>query len=97
MMGYTYVWKNDIKGFPSVNRKTIGIVIEIHKFLQLRQDTILGWHKEQRLWRGSKQKNRINANIDQSSHPTWPLALYIIITFYPKRPKNVYSVLVLNF
>ena len=28
--------------FTSVNRKTIGVVMEIHKFLHLRQETITG-------------------------------------------------------
>ena len=42
MTGYTYMWENDMKGLPSVNRQTIGVIMEIHKFLHLRQETMMG-------------------------------------------------------
>ena len=77
MMGYTNVWKNDMKGLPSVNRKTRGVVMEIHKFLHLKQETITGWHKKQMYvtWQLTERPN-----INQSSHPTKPLASYIDIS-----------------
>ena len=64
MAGYTFMWINDMKGLPRVSRKVIEVVMEIHKFVRLRQETLTGWHKEQRsvTWKWNKKPKEMQIN-----------------------------------